>query len=314
MAREAELKKQRVFNTGKRVAKPVWNNANRVKHANQFVPRQVQLNTGRANVRSVRPNVHTGRANVNTSRVNVNSVRSNVNTGRSKQPIPTSNSNSFSPVRPQGNRGTTVKTSTCYNWRRTRPNSNYNSGSNFVRNDHPLKNMEDKGIFDSGCSGHMTSNKDHLDNFKECKWGSITFGGSKGYITSKGRIRHKVLFTKTECLVVSPDFKMPDENHILLKVPRQHNMYSFDMKTPSLTKDYACLIVKATSDESKLWHRRFSWVFFLATKDETSDILQNFIRQIENQLNHKVKIIKSDNGTEFKNKDMLEFCGNKGIK
>ncbi|GKD25404.1 hypothetical protein Tco_1231618 [Tanacetum coccineum] len=36
---------------------------------------------------------------------------------------------------------------------------------------------------------------------------------------------------------VSPDFKMPDENQILLKVHRQHNMYSFDMKTPSLTKD-----------------------------------------------------------------------------
>ncbi|GKA64029.1 putative ribonuclease H-like domain-containing protein, partial [Tanacetum coccineum] len=59
---------------------------------------------------------------------------------------------------------------------------------------------------------------------------------------------------------------------------------------------------------------RFSWVFFLTSKDETSGILHNFIRQIENQLSHRVKIIRSDNGTEFKNRDMLEFCGNKGIK
>ncbi|GJT53599.1 ribonuclease H-like domain-containing protein [Tanacetum coccineum] len=96
--------------------------------------------------------------------------------------------------------------------------------------DHPLKNMEDRGIFDSGCSGHMTGNKDHLDDFEECKGGSVTFGGSKGYITGKGRIRvgnlefdsvsfvkelghfnlfsisqicdkqHKVLFTETECM------------------------------------------------------------------------------------------------------------------
>ncbi|GJX93105.1 putative ribonuclease H-like domain-containing protein [Tanacetum coccineum] len=44
---------------------------------------------------------------------------------------------------------------------------------------------------------------------------------------------HKVLFTETECLVVSSDFKMPDENQILLKVPRHHNMYSFDMKSHS---------------------------------------------------------------------------------
>ncbi|GKB93902.1 putative ribonuclease H-like domain-containing protein [Tanacetum coccineum] len=59
---------------------------------------------------------------------------------------------------------------------------------------------------------------------------------------------------------------------------------------------------------------RFSWVFFLASKDKTSGILQNFIRQTENQLSHRVKIIRLDNGTEFKNRDMLEFCGNKGIK
>ncbi|GJT55329.1 ribonuclease H-like domain-containing protein, partial [Tanacetum coccineum] len=280
MAREAELKKQRVFNTGNGVAKPVWNNANRVNHANHFVPRPVQLIAVRQNVNSVRPNVNTGRANVNSVRQNVNSVRSNVNTGsfnintvKAKQPINTSNSNSFSPVRPQvnkfnqrsnfskshspvrrpivrntakmsythavkGNWGTAVKTSAGYNWRKTRPNSNCNSGSNFIRTDHPLKNMEDRGIFDSGCSGHMTGNKDHLDDFEECKGGSVTFGGSKGYITSKGRIRvgnldfdsvsfvkelghfnlfsisqicdkqHKVLFTETECLVVSPDFKM----------------------------------------------------------------------------------------------------------
>ncbi|GKD76133.1 hypothetical protein Tco_1334415 [Tanacetum coccineum] len=35
----------------------------------------------------------------------------------------------------------------------------------------------------------MTGNKDHLDDFEECKGESITFGGSKGYLTGKGRIR-----------------------------------------------------------------------------------------------------------------------------
>ncbi|GJZ16845.1 putative ribonuclease H-like domain-containing protein [Tanacetum coccineum] len=69
-----------------------------------------------------------------------------------------------------------------------------------------------------------------------------------------------------------------------------------------------------TKENDMLAILSFSWVFFLATKDETSGILQNFFRQIENQLNHRVKIIRSDNGTEFKNRDMLEFCGNKGIK
>ncbi|GJU07790.1 hypothetical protein Tco_1124220 [Tanacetum coccineum] len=99
MAREAEVK--RVVNTGNGVAKPVWTNANRVNHANKFVPRSVQLNAGRPKFNSVRPNINTGRTNIN-------SVRPKVNTVRPRQP------------------------------------------------EHPLKNMVDRGIFDSGCSGHMT--------------------------------------------------------------------------------------------------------------------------------------------------------------
>ncbi|GKB75637.1 putative ribonuclease H-like domain-containing protein [Tanacetum coccineum] len=58
---------------------------------------------------------------------------------------------------------------------------------------------------------------------------------------------------------------------------------------------------------------RFTWVFFLATKDETSGILKSFITGIENLVDHKVKVIRCDNGTEFKNKEMNQFCEMKGI-
>ncbi|GJY26599.1 putative ribonuclease H-like domain-containing protein, partial [Tanacetum coccineum] len=58
----------------------------------------------------------------------------------------------------------------------------------------------------------------------------------------------------------------------------------------------------------------FTWVFFLTTKDETSEILKNFIKEIENLVDKKVKIIKSDNGTEFKNKVMDDFCREKDIR
>ncbi|GJU22166.1 putative ribonuclease H-like domain-containing protein [Tanacetum coccineum] len=68
-----------------------------------------------------------------------------------------------------------------------------------------------------------------------------------------------------------------------------------------------CLVV--TDDYS-----RFTWVFFLATKDETSEILKNFIKEIENLVDKKVKIIRCDNETEFKNKVMDDFCREKGIR
>nr|GEY79850.1 retrovirus-related Pol polyprotein from transposon TNT 1-94 [Tanacetum cinerariifolium] len=54
--------------------------------------------------------------------------------------------------------------------------------------------------------------------------------------------------------------------------------------------------------------------FFLRTKDETSSILKNLITEIENLKDLKVKIIRSDNGREFKNQDMNEFCTKKGIR
>ncbi|GKA85576.1 hypothetical protein Tco_0807230 [Tanacetum coccineum] len=79
---------------------------------------------------------------------------------------------------------------------------------------------------------------------------------------------------------------MPDENQILLKVPRHHNMYSFDMKTPTPAKGFACLIAKATSDESKLWHRRlgvgYRWMFDI---DYLTDSMNYIPVSLENQAN-----------------------------
>ncbi|GKA63110.1 ribonuclease H-like domain-containing protein [Tanacetum coccineum] len=58
-------------------------------------------------------------------------------------------------------------------------------------------------------------------------------------------------------------------------------------------------------------YSRFSWVFFLATKDETSGILKSFITGVENLIDQRVKVIRCDNGTEFKNKEMNKFCERK---
>nr|GEX69038.1 hypothetical protein [Tanacetum cinerariifolium] len=75
----------------------------------------------------------------------------------------------------------------------------------------------------------------------------------------------------------------------------------------SLNHKWYCLVV--IDDFS-----RFTWTFFRRTKDETSGILMNFITEIENLKDLKVKIIRCDNGDEFKNKEMNEFCIKKGNK
>ncbi|GJW99606.1 ribonuclease H-like domain-containing protein [Tanacetum coccineum] len=223
----------------------------------------------------------------------------------------------------KGNGGNVVKSSACWIWRPTGnviDHTSKDSGS-YMRKRFDYVDLQGKF---NGCSRHMTKNKSFLTDYQEIDGGFVAFGGSPkgGKITRKGKIKtgkldfkdvyfvkelkfnlfsvsqmcdknNNVLFTKTERLVLSPDFKLLDESQVLLKVPRHNNMYSFDLKN-----DY----------------NRFSWVFFLATKDETSGILKTFITGIENQINHKVKIIRCDNGTEFKNNDMNQFCEMKGIK
>ncbi|GKA90511.1 putative ribonuclease H-like domain-containing protein [Tanacetum coccineum] len=208
---------------------------------------------------------------------------------------------------------------------------------------HPQK--EDQGYVDSGCSRHMTGNMSYLLDFKEEE---LLVKELLKLMCDK---KNSVLFTDTGCFVLSPDFKLANESQVLLKVPRKNNMYSVDMKNIVPKECLTCLVAKATLDESMLWHRRLGHVNFKtinklvkenlvrglplkrfendqtcvaclkgkqhkasSSKDETSAILKNFISKIENVVDKKVKIIRCDNGTEFKNRVMSEVCKQKGIK
>ncbi|GJW74446.1 putative ribonuclease H-like domain-containing protein [Tanacetum coccineum] len=250
---------------------------------------------------------------------------------------------------------------------------------------------DDQGVIDSGCSRHMTGNMSYLIDYEEIDGGYVAFGGNpkEGKITGKGTIKTGNL-----------DFEnLIDESQVLLRVPRKNNMYSVDLKNIVPKGGLTYLFAKATSDESKLWHRRlghlnfktmnklvkgnlvrglpsklfendqtcvacqkgkqhrascksktensislplhllhmdlfgptfvkslmkkmyclvvtddysrFTWVFFLATKDETSGILKSFINGIENLVDHKVKVIRSrtpqQNGVaERRNRTLIE--------
>nr|GEV46867.1 putative ribonuclease H-like domain-containing protein [Tanacetum cinerariifolium] len=94
---------------------------------------------------------------------------------------------------------------------------------------------------------------------------------------------------------------------------RRHINHSPSLKasnSPPRVTAVKAPVVNAAQDG----YSRFTWVFFLATKDETSPIPKTFITGLENQLSLKMKVIRSDNGTKFKNNDLNKFCGMKGIK
>ncbi|GJX34790.1 putative ribonuclease H-like domain-containing protein [Tanacetum coccineum] len=151
----------------------------------------------------------------------------------------------------------------------------------------------DHTVVDSGCSSHMTSNKAYLLDYEDYNGGFVAFGSDPkgGKITGKGKIRtanldfddvyfvdelkfnlfsvsqmcdkkNSVLFTDTECLIMSPSFKLLDKNQVVLRAPRQNGVYSLDLKNIVPFGGITCLYANATTDESKLWHRRLSHVNF----------------------------------------------------
>nr|GEX60777.1 hypothetical protein [Tanacetum cinerariifolium] len=239
---------------------------------------------------------------------------------------------------------------------------------------NPQQALKDKGVIDSGCSRHMAGNISFLLEFKEINGGYVAFGGNLKVelnfnlfsISQMCDKKNNVLFTDTECVVLSSDYKLPDENHVLLRVPRENNMYNVYLKNVVPLGDLTCLFAKATLDESNIWHRRLGHINFKTinklvkgnlVRGLPSKIFENnhtcvackkgkqhrafckskhvsYVNQPSQRLHMDLfgpTFVKSlnkksyclvvtddysrcDNGTEFKNHDLNQFCGMKRIK
>ncbi|GJX61529.1 putative ribonuclease H-like domain-containing protein [Tanacetum coccineum] len=307
----------------------------------------------------------------------------------------------------KGNQVNAVKASACWVWK---PKTKGN----------PQMDLQDQGVFDSGCLRHMTGNMSYLTDFEEIDegydmaWtqlekvvkGLTIYGGDKLNLVAKGGDGGAWVAARGKLWVVIPlevtpkeeksQAELTDESHVLLKVPRKNNMYSVDLKNIVPKGGLTCLFAKATSDESKLWHRRlghinfktmnklvkgnlvrglpsklfkndqtcvacqkgkqhrafcksktvssisqplhmlhmdlfgptfvkslmkkmyclvvtddysrFSWVFFLATKDETNGILKSFITGVEYLIDQRVK--KEDDNVNSTNNVNTSSDGN----
>nr|GFB98689.1 ribonuclease H-like domain-containing protein [Tanacetum cinerariifolium] len=76
------------------------------------------------------------------------------------------------------------------------------------------------------------------------------------------------MFTDSECIVLRKDFKLKDDTNVLLRTPRQHNMYSIDINNIVPHKNLACLVAKALVDEkNKLIEKGAgpNWLFDIDT-------------------------------------------------
>nr|GEV31589.1 hypothetical protein [Tanacetum cinerariifolium] len=175
----------------------------------------------------------------------------------------------------------------------------------------------------------IIGNMSYLTNYEEIDGGYVAFGRNPkgGKITGKDNIKtgnldfknvyfvrdvkfnlfsisqmydkkSNVLFNDTECIVLSPNFKLSYESQVLLRVPRKNNLYSVDLKNIVPKGGLTFLLEKATSDESKLWHKRLGHLNFKTMNKWLREILLevnllNFLK-----INKPVLVVKKESNIE----------------
>nr|GEV41616.1 putative ribonuclease H-like domain-containing protein [Tanacetum cinerariifolium] len=163
---------------------------------------------------------------------------------------------------------------------------------------NPQHALKDKGVIDNGCSRHMTGNMSYLSDFEELNGGYVAFGGNPkgGKLSGKGKIKtgkldfDDVYFVKELKRMTNKVFEN-DNTCVACKKGKQHRascktkpISSVDQPLYRLHMDlFGPTFVKSLNKKS----------YCLVVTDDYS---------------------RSDNRTEFKNNDLNQFCGIKGIK
>ncbi|GJW71516.1 integrase, catalytic region, zinc finger, CCHC-type containing protein [Tanacetum coccineum] len=179
-------------------------------------------------------------------------------------------------------------------------------------------------VLDSGCSKHMTGDRSWLRNFVKKFIGTVRFGndhfgtimGYGDYVIGDSVISrvyyveglgHNLFSVKQFC---DSDLEVAFRKHScyvrdtngaeLIKGSRGSNVYTISVED-MMKSSLICLLSKASKNKS--W---FTWVKFLRSKDETSEFVIKFLKQIQVDLNKTVRYIRTDNGTEFVNQVLTE--------
>ncbi|GJY04390.1 putative ribonuclease H-like domain-containing protein [Tanacetum coccineum] len=304
---ELNQKKVRVL-VRERDRRQMRNNVQRLNHQNKFVPKAVLTKTDIFPVNTARQNLSSQAATTSIAR-KVNAARPIVNEIRPRNNF----YKSHSPIRRPFNRTTTpkakfsnqkvntveVKAVSVVGGTRETAIKPSTEGHRLIET---IACLIANATVDESNKWHRRLGHVNSKNLNKIVKGNLVrglpskiFQNSHTYVACQKEKQHKASY---KAMLVSS-----------ISLPLQ--LLHMDLFGPtslrSINHKTYCLVI--TDDFS-----RFSWVFFLRTKDETSGILKDFIRQIENQLNQKVKTIRCDNGTKFKNRDIIELYGSKGIK
>nr|GFA39812.1 hypothetical protein [Tanacetum cinerariifolium] len=207
-------------------------------------------------------------------------------------------------------------------------------------------------IVDSGCSKHMTGNLKLLINFVEKFLGTVKFGNDQiAPILGYGDLstcfirdlKGNDLLTGSRSTdlysIILQDTNSPNPISLMAKATssqawlwhRRLSHLNFNtinllskndivVGLPKLKfiKDHLC---SSSSINGKRYvlvivddYSRYTWTHFLRSKDETPEVLIDFLRLIQRGLQAQVRVVQTDKGTEFLNQTLHAYFAAEGIQ
>nr|GEV40153.1 retrovirus-related Pol polyprotein from transposon TNT 1-94 [Tanacetum cinerariifolium] len=201
-------------------------------------------------------------------------------------------------------------------------------------------------IIDSGCSKHMTGNLKLLINFVEKFLGTVKFGNDQiapilGYgdlaTSSQAWLWHRRLshlnfdtinlLSKNDIVVGLPKLNFVKDHLCFSCELGKAKRKSFHTKLTPSSKSRLQLLhmdlygpMRVASINGKRYvlvivddYSRYTWTHFLRSKDETPEVLIDFLRLVQRGLQAQVRVVRTDKGTEFLNQTLHAYFTTEGI-
>uniref|UniRef100_A0A2N9IUP8 CCHC-type domain-containing protein n=1 Tax=Fagus sylvatica TaxID=28930 RepID=A0A2N9IUP8_FAGSY len=185
--------------------------------------------------------------------------------------------------------------------------------------------LNNSWLLDSACSFHVTPHRNWFDTYRSINCGSVRMGNdaactiigmgtikikmSDGVVRTLEEVRHILDMRKNLISLGTLDSKgysYKSENGIM-KVSKGAMVVMTGQKIScnvykllgNTILGGVAAVAESEDDDTLLWHMR------LGHMSE---------REVENQTGRKIKCLRTDNGTEYKDGDFLKFCEEHGIK
>nr|GEU30580.1 hypothetical protein [Tanacetum cinerariifolium] len=162
-------------------------------------------------------------------------------------------------------------------------------------------------IINSGCSKHMTGNHTLLTNFVKKFLGMVRFGNNDfAMIAGYGDVGLEVAFRKSTCFVRTED------GVDFLTGDRSSNLYTIPLNEAT-SNSSACLIAKAFSLQSWLWHQRLSYLNFATINNLVKNNLVQGLPKMKFEKDHLYSACEQGKIHWKHHKSKMTFASNKPL-